>query len=76
MIQYLQAELDVESACCSPTSRTCPYLLNHRIHHRAQLGVYLRLTGIAVPAVYSGAADEEGGMFVPAHDTAATARTD
>ena len=36
-------------------------VLNHLIHHRAQLGVYLRLNGIAVPAIYGPSADE-GGM--------------
>jgi uncharacterized damage-inducible protein DinB len=32
--------------------------LNHVIHHRAQLGVYLRLNGIAVPGLYGPSADE------------------
>jgi uncharacterized damage-inducible protein DinB len=32
--------------------------LNHIVHHRAQLGVYLRLTGIPVPAIYGPSADE------------------
>jgi len=32
--------------------------LNHIVHHRAQLGVYLRLNGIAVPAIYGPSADE------------------
>lgn len=40
------------------------FFLNHAVHHRAQLGVYLRLLGIAVPAVYNASADEQGGMFV------------
>jgi uncharacterized damage-inducible protein DinB len=39
------------------------YVLNHIVHHRAQLGIYLRLNGIAVPAIYSDSADEKGGMF-------------
>ena len=30
------------------------------IHHRAQLGVYLRLCGVPVPAVYGPSADETG----------------
>ena len=37
--------------------------INHGVHHRAQLGVYLRLNGIAVPAVYNDSADEKGGIF-------------
>lgn len=32
--------------------------LNHTIHHRAQLGVYLRLNDVAVPALYGPTADE------------------
>jgi uncharacterized damage-inducible protein DinB len=34
------------------------FILNHVIHHRAQLGVYLRLNNIAVPALYGPSADE------------------
>jgi len=37
------------------------FCMNHIIHHRAQLGVYLRLNDIAVPAVYGPSADE--GIF-------------
>ena len=33
-------------------------LLSHMIHHRAQLGVYLRLNDIPVPALYGPSADE------------------
>jgi uncharacterized damage-inducible protein DinB len=36
--------------------------LNHIVHHRAQLGVYLRLNGAAVPATYGPSADERLGM--------------
>lgn len=32
--------------------------LHHMIHHRAQLGVYLRLNDLPVPAVYGPSADE------------------
>ena len=34
------------------------FLLNHIVHHRAQLGVYLRLNDIPVPAMYGPSADE------------------
>lgn len=34
------------------------FVMNHVIHHRAQLGVYLRLNDIPVPAVYGPSADE------------------
>ena len=36
------------------------FVMNHIIHHRAQLGVYLRLNNIAVPAIYGPSADEQG----------------
>jgi uncharacterized damage-inducible protein DinB len=34
------------------------FVLNHLIHHRAQLGVYLRLNDVPVPAMYGPTADE------------------
>ena len=34
------------------------FVLNHGIHHRAQLGVYLRLNSIPVPSIYGPSADE------------------
>jgi len=36
--------------------------LNHLVHHRAQLGVYLRLTGKSVPATYGPSADDTMGF--------------
>jgi uncharacterized damage-inducible protein DinB len=36
------------------------FILNHSIHHRAQLGVYLRLNDVPVPGVYGPSADEQG----------------
>jgi uncharacterized damage-inducible protein DinB len=33
-------------------------IFNHAIHHRAQLGVYLRLNDLPVPGVYGPSADE------------------
>lgn len=34
------------------------FLLNHLIHHRGQLSVYLRLQGVPLPPVYGPTADE------------------
>lgn len=34
-------------------------VMNHLIHHRAQLGVYLRLNDVPIPAMYGPTADEE-----------------
>ena len=36
--------------------------LNHIVHHRAQLGVYLRLNGQPVPSIYGPSADETLGF--------------
>ena len=33
-------------------------VMNHLIHHRAQLGVYFRLMGVPVPGLYGPSADE------------------
>jgi len=46
----------------SNASRSKTYRLmcfNHLIHHTAQLGVYLRLNEIPVPALYGPSADEQ-----------------
>jgi uncharacterized damage-inducible protein DinB len=34
-------------------------ILNHTVHHRGQLTVYMRLLGIPVPAIYGPSADEQ-----------------
>jgi uncharacterized damage-inducible protein DinB len=33
-------------------------IMNHMIHHRGQLGVYLRLNDLPVPSIYGPSADE------------------
>ena len=34
------------------------WVMNHNVHHRAQLGVYYRLNDVAVPGTYGPSADE------------------
>jgi uncharacterized damage-inducible protein DinB len=34
------------------------WIMNHSIHHRAQLAIYLRLNDLPVPAIYGSSADE------------------
>jgi uncharacterized damage-inducible protein DinB len=34
--------------------------LNHMVHHRAQLGVYLRMNDLPVPSIYGPSADDKG----------------
>lgn len=36
------------------------FIFSHMIHHRAQLGVYLRLLDVPVPAMYGPSADDKG----------------
>jgi uncharacterized damage-inducible protein DinB len=35
------------------------FCMNHLIHHRAQLGMYLRMLDVAVPATYGPSADDD-----------------
>jgi uncharacterized damage-inducible protein DinB len=34
------------------------FIFSHNVHHRAQLGVYLRLNNVPVPMIYGPSADE------------------
>lgn len=34
------------------------FVINHLVHHRAQLGVYLRLNEVEIPGMYGPSADE------------------
>ncbi|MFZ0335566.1 MAG: DinB family protein [Candidatus Acidiferrales bacterium] len=36
------------------------FVMNHLIHHRGQLSVYLRLNDVPVPSIYGPSADEQG----------------
>ena len=42
-------------------------IMNHVIHHRAQLTVYFRLNGVPVPGMYGPSADEGQMPAVAAH---------
>jgi uncharacterized damage-inducible protein DinB len=52
--------MDGEKAFTMPRAAVLrTWVLSHTVHHRAQLGVYLRLLDIPVPAMYGPSADEE-----------------
>jgi uncharacterized damage-inducible protein DinB len=36
--------------------------MNHLVHHRAQLGLYLRLLDVPIPGSYGPSADDKAGM--------------
>ena len=40
------------------------FCMNHLVHHRAQLGVYLRLLGVSVPATYGPSAEEDDVILI------------
>ena len=40
------------------------FCMNHLVHHRAQLGVYLRLLDIPVPVAYGPSADDEEVLLI------------
>ena len=42
------------------------WTIRHMIHHRAQLGVYLRMLGVAIPGAYGPSADEMEGVSAAA----------
>lgn len=46
----------------SPRGETLRQTLNHLIHHRGQLTVYLRLLEIPVPCIYGPTADDRGSF--------------
>jgi uncharacterized damage-inducible protein DinB len=37
-------------------------VMNHLIHHRAQLGVYFRLNNVAIPGMYGPSADDKAAQ--------------
>ena len=43
----------------SPRTQVVRSFLNHLVHHRAQLGVYLRLNNIPIPGMYGPSADDQ-----------------
>jgi uncharacterized damage-inducible protein DinB len=44
----------------SPQKENISSSINHWVHHRGQLTVYMRLNDIAVPSIYGPSADEKG----------------
>ena len=40
------------------------FCMNHLVHHRSQLGIYLRLLDIPVPATYGPSADDEDVILI------------
>lgn len=49
-----------EVLMASPVGETISSSINHMVHHRGQLSVYLRLLGKKVPSIYGPSADSQG----------------
>lgn len=49
-----------ETMFSSPKKESIMSSINHMVHHRGQLTVYLRMLDIAVPSIYGPSADENG----------------
>ena len=45
-----------------PKDESVSQSINHLVHHRGQLTVYLRLNGIPVPSIYGPSADDKAGF--------------
>ena len=45
----------------SPRKDNIGPTINHLVHHRGQLSVYMRLNDIPVPSIYGPSADDRGG---------------
>lgn len=60
-------KFDGKTVMSSPRSAVMrSTILNHLIHHRAQLGVFLRLNNVEFPGMYGPSADETMTQFAAA----------
>ena len=51
---------DGQELMSSPIDETIMSSINHMVHHRGQLSVYMRLLDIPVPSIYGPSADSRG----------------
>lgn len=62
MAKHWRMEWSGQVMIDSPKSEVLrKWVFSHMVHHRAQLGVYLRMNGIPIPGAYGPSADEMGG---------------
>ena len=67
MERHWKMEWGGQTVVDDPREYVCrKWAMHHMVHHRAQLGVYLRMLGIAIPGCYGPSADE-----MPAQQAAA-----
>ena len=56
--EQLAKSIDFRGMFQLPAVSYIQFALNHTVHHRGQLSVYLRPMGAMVPAIYGPSADE------------------
>ena len=56
---HLAQTIHVTPAIKKPRAAALQWFLNHMIHHRGQLSVYLRMLGVPVPGMYGAVRDEK-----------------
>jgi uncharacterized damage-inducible protein DinB len=56
--QWTMKQGDHEIMTLPRTAVLRSFIMNHLVHHRGQLSVYLRLRNVPVPAIYGPSADE------------------
>src|SRR5688500_4107775 len=44
----------------APIKENIPSTINHLVHHRGQLTIYMRLNDLSVPSIYGPSADDKG----------------
>jgi uncharacterized damage-inducible protein DinB len=59
MVQWTFTRGDHEVFTMPRVSAFRSFILNHLIHHRGQLSVYLRLKNVPLPSIYGPTADEQ-----------------
>lgn len=59
MAQWALKQGDKEIFSVPRVAAIRTFVMNHLIHHRGQLSVYLRLKGVPLPSIYGPTADEQ-----------------
>jgi uncharacterized damage-inducible protein DinB len=58
LAQWTMKRGDLEMMTMPRVAVLRSFIMNHMIHHRGQLSVYLRLRNVPLPAIYGPSADE------------------
>ena len=59
LVQTFSLKTNGQVIFSSPKKDSVSSTINHWVHHRGQLTVYMRLNNIAVPSIYGPSADDK-----------------